>query len=313
MRPFASLPRLLSLALLGSALLGCAPLQQHPAKNKLIDLTGPPPDVVVIAISGRCTQPCRAPRDNYDYLTSRGTLDAVADAISAEGFTVQVAGYADNAAPLYQPLKVMEQQRGFGALLQDFSAMKAAWFGQPHQPRVVLLGHSHGSVWLHHFARINAYVPFALQIDLDASCASWQLDHGAGLREAHLDGKGQPLAIDACDTVSIPGMRRGVPAKDVVWPNVALNLEVQSKRLPARSSPSGGLWVNYTFDMTPNVRPDGQRGGIDTYISPREDHSAVAYPNSDALHWVLGHVTEIARAWKVADEPGVLSPRDPLP
>lgn len=289
------------LFLAGLVLTGCTPLQQLPARHDTLNLAGAAPDVVIIAMSGRCTQPCRAPRDNYDYLTSRGTLDALADVITEAGFTVQVTGYADHAAETFQPLKVVQPQRGYKALVNDFASMKSKWLSSARPPRVVLLGHSHGAVWLHHLVRNNRDVAFALQVDLDSSCASWVLDHGAGLRVAQADLPGQFPGISACDVISVGNPPHWERNKDIVWPNVAQNFEVQSKRLPARTSPSGGLWVNYTFDTVPNTRVDGSGSGIDRFISTREDHSAVAYPNSDAMKWVLHRARDLARVWKSED------------
>ncbi|RJF71342.1 hypothetical protein D3875_06880 [Deinococcus cavernae] len=288
----------LSFLLLGLTLSACAPLQQLPARHAALNLQGAAPDVVVLAMSGRCTQPCRAPRDNYDYLTSRGTLDAVADAIEQAGFTVQVAGYADNAAAAFQPLKVVQPQRGYQALANDFAVMKSRWLSSARPPRVVLLGHSHGSTWLHHLVRNHRDVAFALQIDLDSNCASWILDHGPGLREVSAKLPDEFPAIGACDLLSVGDPPRRVRGKDIVWPNVAFNLEVQSKRLPARTSDSGGFWLNYTFEIAPNTRPDGSGAAIDRFISTREDHSAIAYPNSDAMQWVLARTRDLARIWK---------------
>lgn len=278
------------------ALVGCAPILPQAATSKHLDLQGPPPDVVILAMSGRCSQPCRAPRDNYDYLASRGTVDILAKALEAQGLSVQVASYADNSLESYQPLKVATVQHGYAALKSDFNRMRAQWFGKPTAPRIVLLGHSHGSVWLHHLAQVNPYVPFALQIDLDGVCASWSLDHATNLAVQPVDSPGEPRAIDACNVVRAGNVN--VRGKDIVLPNVAYDLEVQSKRLPKRPSESGGLLVNYTFDYTPNVRPDGSSKGIEMFISAREDHSAVSYPNSDAMKWVLERTREITKDWK---------------
>ena len=297
MRPLLSL----SLAVL---LVGCRPLVPLVAHSDPLNTAGPPPDVVVLAMSGRCGPPCKAPRDSWDYLSSRGTLDAVASAIAAQGYTVQVAGYADNALESFQPLKVSTPQRGYAALAKDFARMKSAWFGpspqgKSHAPRLVLLGHSHGSVWLHYLAQTNPDVPFALQIDLDGICASWNLDHGQDLAAHPVEQAGQPKAIDACDLRRVgKGQMRG---KDIVWPNVAINLEVQSKRLPSGLSDSGGFYINYIFEVTPNMRPDGSTDGVERYISWREDHSAVTYPNSDAMKWALRRTAEIAAGWKLQD------------
>ena len=56
------------------------------------------------------------------------------------------------------------------------------------------------------------------------------------------------------------------------------NLEVQSKRLPAGGSDAPGFYINYLFDLTPNQRPDGDKAGIQTFVSLKEDHSGVSYP-----------------------------------
>lgn len=288
--------RPLAFLLLSASLVGCAPLVPETARTNALDVNGPPPDVVIIAMSGRCSQPCRAPRDNYDYLAHRGTIDALADVFKSQGLTVQVTSYADNSLATYQPLKVATVQHGYAKLLSDFAAMKAAWFGKPRAPRLVLLGHSHGSVWLHHLAHTNPYVPFALQIDLDSVCASWTLDQGDNLSAHPVDPPGEPRAIDACGTMRVG--TKNVRLKDIVWPNVAYNLEVHSKRLPRRGSESGGLYVNYLFDLASNVRPDGANTGIELFISPREDHSAVSYPNSDAMKWVFERTRVLSKDWK---------------
>lgn len=280
---------------MSAALSGCAPLQMKSARNAPLDLNGPPPDVVVLAMSGRCTQPCRAPRDNYDYLTSRGTLDALADVFTAQGLSVQVAGYADNALAEFQPLKVVSPQQGYAALWNDYQQLRLRWMNQPRPPRVVLLGHSHGAVWLHQLVRNNPSVPVALQIDLDSNCALWTLDHRENLAQIRLEPPELFPALRTCDLVSIEGQPRR--NKDIVWPNVAYNLEVQSKRLPAPAGPTGGSWINYTFELTRNVRPDGGTGGIEHFVSTREDHSNVAYPDSDAVRWVLERTRELARFW----------------
>ncbi len=293
--------RLLPVALAVLAV-GCRPALNFESQSDPLSPAGPPPDVVVLAVSGRCGPPCKAPRDNWDYLRARGTLDAVANVIAAQGYHVQTASYADNALDTFQPLKVREPQRGYAALVSDFAAMRAAWFGKSQQrpPRIVLLGHSHGSVWLHHLARVNPEVPFALQIDLDGICASWNLDHRADLAVHPVDPPGQPRAIDACNLE--PVGRTMLRSKDVVWPNVARDLEVQSKRLPSGPGDSGGSYVNYLFEVTANTRQDGSSQGIERFVSRREDHSAVAYPNSEAMKWVLTRTGEIAAGWKAQDE-----------
>ncbi|GGM00543.1 hypothetical protein GCM10010841_06450 [Deinococcus aerophilus] len=285
---------------LALALVGCTPvLMLAPARTPALNLSGSAPDVVILSVSGRCTPPCQAPRDNYDYLSARGTVDRLADVFVASGYRVQAAGYASNAAALFSSPYIAVPQRGYEALRTDFARLRAGWMTAPHPPRLVLLGHSQGSAWLHHLTQVHPEVPFALQVDLDGICLGWKSDFGAGIR-ALGDALGpEPSPLDACAAVQVAG--RTVQAKDVVWPNVARALEVQSKRLPALPGVGGGWPVNYLFEVTPNVRPDGTRRGIERFISGREDHSAVSYPSSDALAWVIGKTAALAQEWREDD------------
>lgn len=301
-------PCLLSLLLL---LAGCAPrFVIHPFRTAPLDLAGPAPDVVILGISGRCPPPCVSPRDNWEYLSSRGTLDRLADVISAAGYRVQVAGYASHPAARYQSPYVQAPQRGFEALLADFEQMNRGWLQAERPPRVVLLAHSHGVVWSHLLTRRYADVPIALQVDLDGLCLAWGSDYGAAIREVPAPPEGQPGARSACEKVSVNG--RGVAYKDIVWPNVARNIEVQSKRLPSRTGVAGGLPVNYLFEWSSNLRLDGGAAGIDRFVSAREDHSAVTRPGSDAMTWVTARTTLILADWKRQDAAPQL-PAEPRP
>ncbi|WP_293911447.1 hypothetical protein [Deinococcus sp.] len=310
------------------------------------------PDVLIFGISGRCGPPCQAPQDDWDYLSERGTLDAIAGVFAARGLKVEVRGYAERLARTFQSRRSALPQRGVLDLISDYGRLTSAWtVGRPAGTRVILVGHSHGSVWGHYLSALYPRVPVAALIDLDTNCVAWSADHGsevrAELRAAVREGAGQaggvqtgagqigagqtgagqpalpelsawktdPLRspLRACGKVSVrdwlsgdglsgDGLAEGklntaaqVNLKDLVLPNVALNLEVQSKRWPARPIPAalagpgsyhGGLYVNYLFDLTPNRRPGGSRTDIATFISVREDHSAVSYPGSTALSWV---------------------------
>lgn len=298
--PLFPRPALFAALLTSAALLsGCAPLTWRPGKSPPLNLNAPPPDVVLLTVSGRCGPPCAAPRDDWDSLTPRGTVDAVAEALAATGLSVQAAGYASNANETFFSRQVLAFQPGFGALVRDLERMKTTWLAGPNPPRLVLLGHSQGVIWTHYLARIYPDVTFALLIDLDGSCTFWKADRATDRPPTPLNypAPGLPLPATACDTLSTPAGRLG--GKDIVWPNVERNLEVQSKRFPARTSPAGGLPVNYLFDLTRNARPDGSYTGIQTFISKREDHSAISHPRSDALRWVSEHATQLALGWKM--------------
>ncbi|THF71750.1 hypothetical protein E7T06_01995 [Deinococcus sp. Arct2-2] len=287
-------------ALLTAALLSsCAPLTWRPGASPALNLNAAPPDVVLLSVSGRCGPPCAAPRDDWDSLTPRGTVDAVANALAATGLSVQVAGYASNANETFFSRQVLAFQPGFGALVRDLDRMKTSWLAGPNPPRLVLLGHSQGVIWTHYLTRINPDVRFSLLIDLDGSCTFWTADRATDRPPVPLNypAPGLPKPAQACDNLATSaGTLRG---KDVVWPNVERNLEVQSKRLPARTSPAGGLPINYLFDLTRNARPDGSRTGIETFVSVREDHSAISSPRSDAVRWISEHATQLTVGWKL--------------
>lgn len=279
---------------------GCAPLALTPARTPALEFGGPAPDVVIFAVSGRCGVACAAPRDNWDYLTARGTADVVAAEMLAAGYRVQVAGYASSASESFTSALTATGQRGYAALAADYARLGTAWTGAD-RPRVVLLGHSQGVAWLHHLARAYPEQPVALQIDLDGICAAWHSDHGASLRgrphgapaqsaSAQSDsarGPARPPPAEACNLFRVAG--RALRGKDIVWPNVARNLEVQSGRL------------NYLFEVTPNARPDGSRTGLERYVSRREDHRAVSLPRSAALRWVVSRTAGIVQDWKRED------------
>ncbi|PTA69575.1 hypothetical protein [Deinococcus arcticus] len=274
-------------------LAGCTPrLTVRPAQTPALNLAGPVPDVVLLSVSGRCGVPCEAPHDNWDYLTSRGTVDRVAQVLSAQGLRVQVAGYASHPQARFSSALVPAPQRGFAALQADLNTLAATWLRGARPPRLVLLGHSQGSAWLHHLARVNPQVTFDVQIDLDGICLAWATDFGRLARDLNL-----PVSLlEACDTFRVVG--RSVSGKDVVWPNVRVNLEVQSQRLPTLDAQ--GFPVNYLFELAPNVRLDGGRSGIERFVSAREDHSAVTRPGSEALAWVTARLSALASEWEPA-------------
>ncbi|AWN21868.1 hypothetical protein DKM44_00310 [Deinococcus irradiatisoli] len=281
-----------------TALSACAPLPsldpvefQAPLPSSLSRFPLRPagsPDVLIFGISGRCGPPCQAPDDNWDYLSERGTLQAVAEVFTHRGLKVQVEGYAERITTDFTSRRSKLPQRGILDLLSDYQRLTSWWvLGRRNPAQVVLVGHSHGAVWAHYLTTLFGQVPVAALIDLDANCAAWNVDHSAetvAATSALWKGDPQRSPLLACSSAVVEGQT--VRLKDLVWPNVALNLEVQSKRWPGRSAESPGWYINYLFDLTPNQRPDGSTAGIQTFVSAGEDHSAVSYPRSQALNWV---------------------------
>lgn len=292
--------------LLGWATLcACAPTAtlkplefQQPPVQQLADLPLRPeysPDVLIFSISGRCGPPCQAPQDSWDYIGERGALNKLVAMFEQHGLKVQVESYAERITTNFTSRRSKLPQRGILDLLTDYQTLTDAWVLNKRNPaKVIVLGHSHGAVWAHYLTTVFDKVPVAALVDLDANCAAWNADHSPEMVAAQTalwsdDKVMSPLL--ACDSMLLSA--RKVRLKDVVWPNVELNFEVQSKRWPAQTRNSLGLYVNYLFELTPNQRPDGSKNGITTFVSLHEDHSAVAYPKSQALDWVTQQLSKV--------------------
>ncbi|ADV67750.1 hypothetical protein [Deinococcus maricopensis] len=295
-----------SALLLAALLTACAPATTawptlSPYSGALTDRPADAPDVLLLSVSGRCAGLCpTAPGDNWDYLTPRGTVGAVADALRAEGLSVQAEGFSAHLTAHTSSLSGREE-RGF-LQLEDalVRAHETLMRGRRHPTRVVLLAHSHGTVWTHQLTRLHPEVTFDAVIDLDSVCDLWERDNAAAVR-AFVRGPGTgrwPFdPSNPCGSVLVGPARLDV--KDVVFPNVHANLEVQSQRLVGRSTEPavGPFGANFPFDLVRNVRFDGTRTGIQTYRSGTENHSRVTYPGGPSMTWVVSRVRELARAW----------------
>ncbi|WP_189087881.1 hypothetical protein [Deinococcus ruber] len=308
MLPLAFRPLLALLLLLA----GCAPSFQNAAVQPSFSgpLTPRPegsPDVLILAMSGRC--PClSAPINNVDYLMPRGTVKAVAAAFEAQGLSVQSAGAAAHLTS-HLPTTAIQSQLGKGVTVappQDgFLQMEARlvaaqrdWIvGRSNPTRIVLLAHSHGVVWTHALARAHPEVPISLMIDLDGVCDMWESDNRR-LIQAYVQQLGHnPWPFDlsnSCASVRVGHVRYDL--KDVVYPNVTLDLEVQSQRLV---KVAGGFQANFPFDALTNVRPDGSHTGIQTFRS-QDTHSNVSMPGGEALVWIKDKLSEVVAGWRNA-------------
>jgi len=319
--------RLLTLAVCSLlALTACAPAQQTGAAQSGYsgDLTPRPegsPDVLLLAFSGRCPPGCHAPDDNIDYLTPRGTVQAVAAVLEARGLSVQTDAAASHLS-VHTPGSVSQaqagaghtvaaSQQGFVQLEDRLTQAEQQWVrGRSNPTRIVLLAHSHGVVWSHALARAHPEVQIAAMIDLDGVCDFWETDHRQDI-QAYLRTRGRnPWGFDladSCGSVRVGHIRYDV--KDVVFPNVVSDLEVQSARLLGR--PDGSFMANFPFDSLQNVRLDGSRSGIQTFRSASDTHSSVSWPKSRAMAWVLARLTELSADWTPATPtaPPVAAPK----
>ncbi len=269
------------------------------------------PDVVVIGFAGRCASlpvvgdGCNPPFDNYGYLddevfprssTPRQTAQAVVGAFRNLGYSTE---YFDVSAFLYAHTSGISRQQENGYLEAQGYLRRVYdyWIkGFENPTRVVLLAHSHGTVWASLLTWNHPEVRFDYFIYLDAICSFWDADNLRNNRiiQDYYDVRGLrrpfPLGEDEggnpCKVIAVPGQSARQDLNDVVPPNVRVGLEVVS-RSPANLAP-----LNFIYDDDPDYRLDGSQANLFRFQS-REDHSGVTARNSDAMQWVVARIREI--------------------
>ncbi|ULH14268.1 hypothetical protein MF271_01735 (plasmid) [Deinococcus sp. KNUC1210] len=291
---------------------GCAPafLTVSPSVAFQGALTPRPegsPDILMVTFSGRC--PCfNVPGDNVDYLTARGTSDDLAAPFRARGLSVLIVG-ASGHLTAHVPLAVHNEQLGSGVTVappqEGFVQMEARlvaaqrdWIvGRSNPTRIVLVGHSHGVVWTHALARAHPDIPISALIDLDGICDLWELDNRRLIQDYVKQAGQNPWPFDlsnSCASVRVGHVRYDL--KDVVYPNVALNVEIQTQ--PLVVLPGGGTDLNFPFDRLANIRPDGSHAGIQTRRFSSETHTSVTLPGLPALMAVKSMLSPWLDAWQ---------------
>ena len=245
------------------------------------------PDVLILGVSGHCAllSACGSEFYNPEYLNDRGTLDALADRIAAHGESVEVVPFADSF------FNVVDDQGdhldyGFLGLLGVLEGVNTEWIGDFDNPtRLVVVAHSHGTVWAHIALREMPHVPVETLIDLDGESLGWESDSWAfdtvGDDWAAViqdwtddnDVEWQYPIWQASDEFEIPGLVDLQDVEDVVPDSVGLNIEV------------AGSWSVFGIqDAEPNHRFDGSTVGI-IRQQFSEDHRQVTEPTSAALRW----------------------------
>lgn len=268
------------------------PYAPEPRVAQQSGLTLSVPDVVLFAVSGRCGVPCDgAPDDNYDYLTARGTAQAVAQAFRNLGKSVLVVPYSSH---LYNHTSRIggAYEYGFLQLEADFDWVRRNWPGS----RRVLLGHSHGTNWTHNLLRAHPDWTVDYLIDLDGICALCEGDNQPYFDDFYAR-YGNPWPVDLAKSCDVEPIEKywwwtsHYSAKDVAYPGATYNLEVQSARLlAAEVQPEGN--TSLVFDYTDNIRLDAGYANIWTYVAS-EDHSGITYPGSSALGWITSKIAAL--------------------
>ena len=276
------------------------------------------PDVVVIGFAGRCGALCGAPYTNKADLDGKDeALQSVMSAFEAQGLSVQ--GYSYGAIVSGELSRVGAQ--GYYEAQRRLERVHSQWMdGFSNPTRVVLLAHSHGTLWSSLLAMENPGVTFDYGIYLDGVCNQWERDNlrrGWWRRNIIADfyaGVDEPYPATlatlggACNVLEVPGSGKR-HLKDVVPTNVKVALEVRSAvpaiplpdlRDPDSQGPDSqgfdacedvGTWVNVT-DRNDNVRPDGSRDKLYTYRSPRQNHCDIPEREGKAMQYVSTFIAQ---------------------
>lgn len=255
------------------------------------------PDFVIVAASGHCFLGC--PEYNPEYLLMDGTIQAVVDVIEARGRTVGYGAFADSLYDWENTSTGEVLAYGWLTMLAFLDFIRTEWVADFDNPtRVVVLGHSHGTVWAHLALMVleleGAPIPVDVLVDLDGISIGWETDVGTAfigdtwtselIAHAERTGTAWPFEVwNAADSFFVPGLTEPQDVEDVVPNSVAVNLEVWS---------DDGLGVR---DTQPNWRRDGTMRNVFRMQSV-ENHEDTRQPWSDSVQWVVESI-DAAYEW----------------
>lgn len=253
------------------------------------------PDMVIIAFSGHCGLVCHT-RNTWSYLDSASertggvaVLDVIKGAYENLGLSVEVFS-ASSFVTAHYSLISNEMEPGYlqaQAYLDEVA--NELIHGVSNPTRVVLVGHSHGTVWASLLALNNLDVTFDAFVSLDAICWQWWGRHKGFIAEAFVNSP-WPLPFpldkgDPCGTFAVPGAGK-VNVNDVVSANVIFGLEARTHVRLLSFDP------NFLADDDPNVRINGTTTNI-WGISAREGHSDLGRYYNSSIGWVAAMITAL--------------------
>lgn len=248
------------------------------------------PDLVIIAFSGHCGLVCDT-RSTWSYLdhASESTggvavLDGIKRAYERLGFSrIEVFGVSSFATSHYSSISG-KIEAGYLQAQAYLDEVKANWIdGMVDPTRVVLVGHSHGTVWASLLAMNNLDVTFDSFVALDAICWMWWNKHKGYIKETFIDGPWTiPFPLDQgdpCGILSVPGQAQPMNINDVVPANVIYGLEVRTSFRLLSLDP------NVLADDDVNVRINGSYTNI-WGITATESHSDLGRHYNRSIGWV---------------------------
>lgn len=253
------------------------------------------PDLVIMAFSGHCGLVCHT-RNTWSYLDSASeetggvaVLDSIAGAYENLGLEVETFS-ASSFVTAHFSLISQELEPGYlqaQAYLDEVKRESITGFADP--TRVVLVGHSHGTVWASLLALNNLDVTFDAFVALDAICWQWWGRHKGFISQAYLESP-WPLPFpldqgDPCGSFEVPGAGR-MNINDVVSANVIFGLEART------NSRLFSLDPNFLADDVPNLRINGAGTNI-WGIEARETHSDLGRYYNTSIAWVTSMITAL--------------------
>lgn len=253
------------------------------------------PDLVILAISGHCGLVCHT-RNTWSYLDTASdetggvaVLDSIAGAYTNLGLEVETFS-ASSFVTAHYSLISEELEPGYlqvQAYLDEVKRESISGFSDP--TRVVLLAHSHGTVWASLLALNNLDVTFDAFISLDAICWQWWGRHKGFISQAFVDS---PWALpfpldqgDPCGSFEVPGAGR-LDINDVVSANIIFGLEARTNTRLFSLDP------NVLADDDPNVRINGTSTNI-WGIEANETHSDLGRYYNTSIAWISSMITAL--------------------
>jgi len=250
------------------------------------------PDIIILGFAGRCggdNEPflgCNAPRENRAYLANNprpATLSRLQEHLAQQGYDVTYRSFVSRLSS-EEPSIFAPPPPGYLEAEAYLQQVYEQWIrGQDNPPRLIVLGHSYGAVWMNLLLFNNPEITFDYAISLDDVCTLWWNDHGAAIgRYYDQQNRPRPHPLEqgvVCNNITLPdGSRQDL--EDVIPNNVRVNLEVQAS---PTSTP---------HDDKLNVRPDGSRRNIFT-ITATQSHAGingVHQGDGAAMRWVMSQI-----------------------
>lgn len=250
------------------------------------------PDIIILGFSGRCGNDdasalaCDAPRENRAYLDNfirPATLPSLQSHLANQGHQVIYRSFVARLSA-DEPSIFAPPPPGYLEAEAYLQEVYDKWIrGQDNPPRLIVLGHSHGAVWMNLLLFNHPQITFDYAISLDGICTLWWNDHTHAINNYYRQsGRSLPRMLEqgsVCNSITLANGNH-YDLEDVIPDNVRINLEVQA-------SP-----MSFLNDDQLNIRRDGSRRGIYSMTADQAHTGSNGVHQSDgaAMRWVTDHI-----------------------